>query len=308
MKLSNNIFRLYSGTSSFLAVIIGIIFFSCNNKFELPEAEESRLFLLGYVHPDSVFAIRLTHSFAPLDTFGTTPAYVNHAEVLVFENGILLDTLKEITTGFYRSSKDLKPEIGATYHFTAAAQGYPNVSTFPDSIPPILPVKEVVPTFTPVDYENAGTVNIQIDLGQPVKRNYIGIRLNYYLSSPFYNGYSDVCIGNKTLVCDRVSNQLYIDRFCLEDYYCVSELREITLFTPLFTFADGLLTHPSSLSLATYSQRSEDIIVKIGTANASYTNNYESNPFYSPIFIPIEVDGGYAAIIFYNTVSKTLQF
>ena len=307
MRLNVTVCRVPVGTVFYSILLMSLMVASCRDEFQLPEPETPKLFLFWYVHPDSVLSIRLTHSFAPLDTFGG-PTFVRHATVLVYENDLFLDTLKEVAPGLYRSVQELKPVTGTMYSFTAMAQGFPKVTTPSDSIPSVLPVQSVVPTFTPVDYENAGTLNIQIELSRPVKKNFIGIRLHYFSSSPFDNDYRDVCIGNKTLVCDRVSNQLSIDRFCLEDYYCVTELRSITLYNPLFTFADGLLTHPSSFSLATYSPRSEDMVVKIGTANANYTNNYETNPFYSPVFLPLETDGGYAAIIFYNTYSTTLQF
>ncbi len=275
----------------------------CNQNIKLPDDEPDRLFLFGFMHPDSVISIRVTHSFGLSEIDGTVNAAVSGVVVKVYENDTLLDTLTETNPGKYQSSHLNKPLPGRFYHFTAEAQGYEPVYTQPDSIPPALPVASVTADYVPTS-EHFATLTIQVHLARPVSDDLLGIQFNYFSTFVLDSGYTNRCIGNRTLVCDRLSVGASVNEFCLEDYYCVNQFDDITLYTAELSFYDG---SPARLSLATFSQRSVELAYKTGLSSDTYTNNYEVNPFYTPIFLPIEVEGGYAAVYFYNTYNKILQ-
>jgi len=293
----------------FLLKIIACLFLwqllpGCNWNIKLPEDEPERLFLFGYMHPDSVISIRVTHSFGLSALSNTVDAAVKSVSVKVFENDLLLDSLLETSPGMYQSGHSYKPIQGRSYYFTAEATGFQTVRTLPDSIPPPLPVASVSADYVPTQ-ENFAALTLAVHLARPVSDDLLGIQFHYFSTFVLDSGYVNRCIGNRTLVCDRLSVGAFVNEFCLEDFYCVSQFEDITLYTPELSFYDG---SPARLSLATFSQRSIELAYKTGLSSDTYTNNYEVNPFYSPVFLPIEVEGGYAAIYFYNTYNRTLQF
>jgi hypothetical protein len=284
-----------------------ILVVSCNFQLELPDQDPHKLFLYGFVHPDSVFQVRLTHSFGPLDTFSSQSSAISNARVVLLENNRAIDTLDEVRTGVYRSAKGLKPSLGRLYQYSATASGYETVMSPADSLPARLPVQSIEATHRPDARENAIVLDIKIDLSKKIDNDYVGIQLRFFETSFFYTGYTNACIGNKSLVCDRVNKGIRVNDFCVEDFYCVTEFDQISLYNPSFFPADDLLSKPATLSLATYSKKTTELAVQFGEASDAYDNNFDVNPFYSPVFLPIETQGGYAAIFFYNTHTETLK-
>ena len=107
---------------------------SCQPSIELNDLTVTpKLVIWGNLHPDSIMTVYLSRSVAPLDK--TTNRKVSNATILIFENNILLDTLKERDTSIYVSNKFLKPKEGYNYYIKVLKSGFESIETLPDTMP-----------------------------------------------------------------------------------------------------------------------------------------------------------------------------
>jgi hypothetical protein len=286
------------------------LFAACNKDFKLPPQQQERLFLLATLHPDSVIQVRLTHTFAPLEQkpAADAAAAVDNATVIIYENDIAYDTLEDQNKGIYRSKQLRTPSVGQSYYFKVIATGYDPLITIADSIPNPPPVKKITASLSPTSDPKTRKFDILVDFSKPVFDDYIGAKLYYYSTFLLSLGYQNRCFWDNTVICDQSSGYVDIDNFCLSDFYCVNYTDKFSISIPLWTDFDGLLQYPSSFSVAIFSEQSIRTAIQVGLANAAYDINLEVNPFYSPIFLPFEVEGGYAVVYYYKKQYEILKF
>jgi hypothetical protein len=295
-------------------ILLVFLFAACNKDFKLPPQQQERLFLLATLHPDSVIQVRLTHTLAPLEPKpavaddAIAAAAVGNATIIIYENDMPYDTLEDQNKGIYRSKQLRIPSVGKSYFFKVFATGYDPLTTIADSIPNPPPVKKITATLIPTSNPETRKFDILVDFSTPVFDDYIGAKLYYYSTFILNIGYQNRCLWDNAIICDQSSGYISLDGFCLSDFYCVNYTDKFSISIPLWTDFDGLLQYPSRFSVAIFSEQSIRTAIQVGLANEAYGDNFEVNPFYSPIFLPFEVEGGYAAVYYYNTHSETLKF
>ncbi|HEX2629411.1 MAG TPA: DUF4249 family protein, partial [Chitinophagaceae bacterium] len=114
-----------------------LILSACNDKanIELPP-HVPKLVVHGYVETGTYFDIAVGRTFAADVLIIDTQTYVRNATVVLYENGILRDTLEyDAPTRLYRSAT-VKAIAGNTYRITITAPGFEPVeatsyATFP---------------------------------------------------------------------------------------------------------------------------------------------------------------------------------
>jgi|GEM_PF-2569295 len=67
--------------------------------------------------------------------------YVEGALILLFEDGIQVDTLRPVQSGYYQSS--YHPKTGPAYHLEIYASGFEPVKTVPEYIPEALALHDL---------------------------------------------------------------------------------------------------------------------------------------------------------------------
>ncbi len=118
----------------FLAVLSITVLWSCRKEFIIEQPPlPPKLVVNCLFSPDSVFNIQVSKLHYIYDT---TDATVKNAEVILYQDGHLFETLIFNTVSkSYKSIK--KPEYGKTYTVTVEANGFPNTvadDKVPDSI------------------------------------------------------------------------------------------------------------------------------------------------------------------------------
>ena len=97
------------------------------------EGESSKLVIWSVLHPDSVVSATLSKSVPPLSK--NIERSISNASIVLFENNIAVDTLKEDSIGYYISKKGFKPHVNSVYHITAAKEGFLTIKTPKDTMP-----------------------------------------------------------------------------------------------------------------------------------------------------------------------------
>lgn len=118
----------------FLIVLLSTVLWSCRKEFIIDYPPLPKKLVVNCLFtPDSVFNIQVSKLHYPDDT---TDAIINNAEVILYENGYLFETLSyNSIEKSYISIK--RPKSGNTYLVKVKANGFPSVvasDKVPDSI------------------------------------------------------------------------------------------------------------------------------------------------------------------------------
>ncbi len=132
--------------SRILTFLILILILGCQptSEFETLQADP-KLVLWCFLHPDSIITASLTK---------TVPAFSKNADkkvtdgtVIIFENSIIIDTLRNDGTDKYISSKQLRPKVGNIYSMKAYKNGFASIETLSDT----MPIKPLIKSWTAID-------------------------------------------------------------------------------------------------------------------------------------------------------------
>lgn len=119
----------------FKILIISTLCFSCEKELniELPY-NGNKLVIFGVLSPDKIVSIKLSKTIPPtgLNEFGKG---IDNATVKFFEDGKIVEILKYTSKGEYVSTNNFMPKIGKKYHVEVKAEGFPDVSSEPETIP-----------------------------------------------------------------------------------------------------------------------------------------------------------------------------
>lgn len=121
----------------FLSLTI-ITFASCERtiNYDFEEAPKM-LAVYCFFSPDSIWkaeVYKLSNIENSLDTISNF--HIKNAEVKIFKNNNLEQTLTYIGNGVYAGNENIKPEFGSLYKIEVIADGYPTVSSENIEIPP----------------------------------------------------------------------------------------------------------------------------------------------------------------------------
>ncbi len=285
--------------------MLGFLFSGCQPELsvELPE-EPSRLVVWGTLHPDSLATVFLSAAFSPLAAPQDTAYAVSDAVVELYENGQVVDTLQEAVPGVYRSSF-FQPKAGKIYAVRALKMGYPTLQTRPDTMPENIDLAHLEAAYVlSVFNSEYGTATIKVTLANPLAHpKMIGTKVTYLRPAP------TVPLGgwykNAIIPCDNIPKFEIYD-YNLEDYSCLNEIKEIYIHNPYAWQAN--LTHGVHCSIAVFSDQSLDLFEKMAIFHYYNTDAISTNPFYEPVFIPLEAEGGYGFVSCYNSIDTSVAF
>lgn len=182
--------------------------------------EGPRLVLFGVLTNDAPAEINVARTYPPTgpQLFDT----LTQAEVVLFEGGLALDTLRHAEGGWYRGTVPLR--VGGRYAVRARLDGFPEASSRPETIPTFVRItsydfsEEIAPQFNsnlaqvlalrfddPPDEENFYTVSFDLyNAGKRVNAEIFDV--NYPFGTPTIcavlggsNGdfaYRDLCFEN----------------------------------------------------------------------------------------------------------------
>ncbi|TXB58612.1 DUF4249 family protein [Phaeodactylibacter luteus] len=281
----------------FFAVFLS---FSCQPEFDIEQNDfSSAMTAWGYFNPDSTFIVYLS---------GAQPAWADYAHigienalVVVFEGGIPIDTLVEISEGKYQSAVDKYPSVGKVYHITVTHMDYPSLLTEPDTIPAIPDFSEIYTSVTPIPGNDAGQVLAAIGglVNNRAGYDYIGSRV-------VFSDDGDEAFFAPPEGASCQPNLPVIDNIYYADYTCRREPTTDYLITssnykPVdLTAAEVSICFPSRATIALGKQ--------LERFNELNTGIYSVNPFFEPIYLPGNVYGGYGFVGGYSCKKVNVQF
>lgn len=166
----------------FLITITWVLLGSCEKTIEMDISNNPiRLVVNSFLNEDSVFIVRVSRSQYVLDD--SLPTLISDAKVLIYEDGIIKDTLMFNNHGKYRS-KIVKPVAGKKYKIEVSKAGYNTVTSYTYLPVPVSIIS--VDTFrrTNLDQWNYSTTYwvARVNFTDPLNEE------NYYILSSYANG------------------------------------------------------------------------------------------------------------------------
>jgi hypothetical protein len=153
-------------------ITISIVFSSCEPKdiyYKLPEAE-NKLVVYCFFNPDSIWKANISKLDNLLSLPSDSDLWITNAQVLLFEEGNLIDTLVFEKDKEYVSKRGLKPEFNKNYKLCVKCNGYDDLYSDFQS----LPTPVMVDTVTFLDYLPSGIFPNEIYIMQENQQ------VNYY--------------------------------------------------------------------------------------------------------------------------------
>jgi hypothetical protein len=119
-------------------VIVCILFASCTKPIDLAlPLHEPKLVLHGYVAVGELFEVAIGKSIKGSEEMNGSTTFVENAWVVVYENGLALDSLRFDAQKKRYSSLSLVAVGGKTYTIKAGADGFPTVEAMATASLPI---------------------------------------------------------------------------------------------------------------------------------------------------------------------------
>jgi hypothetical protein len=283
-----------------------LLLYNCERdlRVDLPP-QESLLVIWGTLHPDSFPKIHLTESYDPLTYQIGDDHRISDALVTLYENGVAVDTLSEIEKGVYKSA-NFKPNPLRGYFFRVKKTGYPDMETVADTIPekPIISLANITYQITDntPNFER-GTVTLIVNFEKLIYQDMIG--LNIYLPDSVVVDYFYGSSWPKSnpATCDLIIN---ISPYPLYDMSCEKPFDKVGFHNDN-TDGSVLRLYGANCILALYSMGSTRLLRRINAFNYFNTKPPGVDPFYEPIFVPIENHGGYGHVFCHNTVDTLIK-
>lgn len=289
-------------------LLFAVLCFSCSKDITLPPTEPPRLVIWGYLQPDSVVAVTLSHTFPALDTINSRTAYVSGASVFLYENDVPIDTLPEVHPGYYLSGKSTKPRNGYSYTYEVYKDGFPILRTPSDTLPPSPSVDHYVAKWKVTGFSN-DDISVVLYLAGIERREFVGNRVSYYQESTSLWEQTIFTLINNP--CAVRSLGIELDGYLLDDYGCLNGFSSVTVESTSLLHDDllhlgerGMIVHLTYFSSAT-----ESVVRKLGVFQEAYTESQGGlNLFYEPVYLPIAIEGGYGHIFFMSPSAIYINF
>jgi hypothetical protein len=138
---------------------------------------EKRLVVHGYIASGELFNVTVGRTVRD-STFGTD-TYLTNALVLLYENGVLKDTLRYQSADDNYASEKVRAEIGKSYTIKVEAEGYPSVEA--TTTGPSAPVLQSLKHIPKARKHKNGSIldDVEFTFQDPANER------NYYLTSFF---------------------------------------------------------------------------------------------------------------------------
>jgi|GEM_PF-2003432 len=280
-------------------VLLALLSMTCTPKtdFDLTDFDK-KLVIWAYLKTDEVVEINVSRTTSPLDNIQDRK--VPDARVLLYENDVLVDTLKHIESGTYRSEAEIIPIDGRTYQIQVLHNDYPTLTTPKDTIPNR-------PDILSHDF------NIEIDSIYSTKKYYVDLNIQVsseqaYIADkiedkPFnvFNYWS-----NHTLACSQDGLFGYIfdfNGYRGVDYSCFNHPFSIS-FSERYS---GSLPQAITVSLCHIPENAPDFHNKLADVDL-YTNEQDTDIFIDPVYLPQVVENGYGYFGTYSCAEMYIEF
>jgi hypothetical protein len=278
------------------------------------ESEPSKLVIWGALHPDSVVSVALSKSVPPLSK--NTERRISQASIVLFENNIAVDTLKEDSIGYYVSKKAFKPQVNKVYHITAAKEGFLTIKTPRDTMPskPII-LKAIFEdsariqqtlnisritliTTAPSHFDNYGFGRFRTT-GYPWQSDTVqGGFFNNGGASPFSEDGNASCESNGFF---SFLNYGVIEPSCK---YSNTKYELYNSWIGNASYVNKVKFH---FTICSFTRTSVGIMKALGKVAAQYGDYYSGlNIFWSPVTLPNYIENGYGFFGCYNTLDVTI--
>lgn len=282
----------------FIALILLVLLCStCTPKTDFDITDfDKKLVIWAYLKADEVVEINVSHTTSPLDN--TQDRKVSDAMVLLYENDLLVDTLKHKEAGNYHSEAGIVPVEGNSYQIQIQHNDYPTLTTSKDTVldkPDILSYDlNIEPDSTsPTSY------NAVLEIQASIEQGYIADRIE---DVPF-----DIFTywRNNTLTCSQGGLFGYLFEFndyLGVDYSCLNNPVSIS-----FSSKYRYLPEAIEVSLCHIPENAHDFHTKLGDANI-YTLEQDTDIFIQPVYLPQIVENGYGYFGTYNCTDIYIEF
>jgi Domain of unknown function (DUF4249) len=274
-----------------------ICFLGCEKEISLINRNETPKFVIWCrLHPDSVIVAYVSKTSPPLAP--KSERIITDAAVILYENGIAVDTLKNDRLTIYNSSKGFKPQANNIYFLKVSKSGMLTAETFADTMPP----KPVLIRYIAKDsikFVSSSAHLAQLELFTDFPKNY-GY---YYLGGGTYQYFNYLGVygdaeffWNITENCDsRIEGNLC--KYPATTYY---------------QFINQINSRPSQLKgkkmkLILYAQTRNSIILGGIKYNGGYAGE-DTDLYFEPTFTPETIKNGYGSLTCRNTLNFEVQF
>jgi hypothetical protein len=299
--------------------ILGIVLFllslyACRPTVDFAlESEPSKLVIWSVLHPDSIVSATLSKSVAPLSK--NTERRISQASIVLFENNIAVDTLKEDSIGYYVSKKEFKPQVNKVYHITAAKEGFLTIKTPRDTMP-LKPVilkalfedsvriqqahnmaRITLITTAPSHFDNYGFGRFKTT-GYPWQSDTVQGGFFNSNGSPFKEDGNASCESNGffsflNYVVAEPNCKYSNTKYELYDYGGIDE-----------RYVNKVKFH---FTICSFTHTSTSIMKALGKVATQYGDYYSGiNVFWSPVTLPDYIENGYGFFGCYNTLDLTI--
>ncbi|MCK5076002.1 MAG: DUF4249 domain-containing protein, partial [Calditrichia bacterium] len=194
----------------YFAILIALFSINCDTPsgIDLPE-HQHQLVANCFFNPDSNWAVNVSHSVGAFENAETQT--INNAEVEIWNNNQLVDTLQNNGNGEFMSTTN-KPVSGKEYTLKISAPGYNNIWAV-DKTP--LPVNiDSLNTIIEIDTGEFGyteaDINIYLSFTDPASiQNYYNISV--YVSSNYYSNVQQWISTSEPVILETVRENYNID-------------------------------------------------------------------------------------------------
>jgi hypothetical protein len=125
-------------------IVFAFLFFACR-KTELNQTlpySGDKLVVFAFFSPSNEVSVYVSKTYPPSGQINYIKG-IDNAEVLVFENDLLIEKLTYDSNGNYKSKIGYKPKIGNNYKIKVTALGYPEVYSNNELIPTTAKINKI---------------------------------------------------------------------------------------------------------------------------------------------------------------------
>lgn len=260
------------------------------------------LFVSALFTSGEPMSLSLYETLHPLAEPQDTP-YVDGALILLFEDGIQVDTLWPVRSGYYQSS--YHPKTGPAYHLEIYASGFEPVKTAPEHVPEALALHDLHLMEAP----NAGggrLLEVEVE-ERPAVPDYYQFRVEASWDEQQYQRAGQFYISpNLDLLCSFAREGIVEDK-CLDTATATSRTALMEVGTRrLVIHDDGTMTNLPYRLYRVELRTITEAYFQYFAALEAYLDK-KDNPFLAPVTSWTNIEGGFGVFAAYARVEKEVS-
>jgi hypothetical protein len=295
-------------------VIVCILFASCHKPIDLAlPVHEPKLVLHGYVAVDELFEVAIGKSIRGSEEMNGSTSFVDNAWVVVYENGLALDSLRYEAQKKRYSSQSVVAVAGKTYTIKAGADGFPTVEAMATAS---LPVNTIS-----VTHDKQVRTTYYGEFMDDIKFSFqdVASEKNFYLTALFPSEYGRVgllCVYSSDPAIERTQgNTLPLDESgCIDNDEILFSDKSFNGAIKEFT----LSVDSKSMETATDPQGNlhRPYLKRYSISEQHYTyfkqslsafDNGDFPAIHEPVMVKGNVKNGYGLFVIFSVSTDTLR-